>query len=188
MISSWLPNLKKKVPFCFHSYVKVPIQTWSSVLPSLVILNSNFFLSLIRPVESPSHLCLHPLHFYCNQLMLLGDKCPQMSNSPLGFFLGHDVCPITLLCLIPLHRMLFDNSTSFVSFSLWRTGTNDKLFHSRGWNHIHLTFWHNITSRFWHKLMEIIVNKITIITWYLTLVYSDRLLLWEDNFNYTNKT
>ena len=143
---------------------------------------------LIHPVESPSHLRLHPSHFYGNQLMLLGDECPQMSNSPLGFFLGHDVCSITLLCLIPLHRMLFDNLTRFVSFSLWRTGTNDKFFHSRGWNHIHLTFWHNIISRFWHKLMEIIVNQITIITWYLTLVYSDRLLLREDNFNYTNKT
>ena len=36
--------------------------------------------------------------------------------------------------------------------------------------------------------MEIIANKITIITCYSTLVYYDRLLLREDNFSYTNKT
>ena len=189
MICSWLPNLKKKVPFCFHSYVKVLIQTWSSVLPSLVILNSNLFLSLIHPVESPSHLRLHPSHFYRNQLMLLGDKCPQMSNSP--FFLGHDVCSITLFAFVAWYFHIGCFLIIWPAFKVFlsgRTGTNDKFFHPQGWNHTHLIFWHNIISRFWHELMEIIVNKITVITWYLTLVYSDRLLLREYNFNYTNKT
>ena len=122
MICSWLPNLKKKVPFCFHSYVKVLIQTWSSVLPSLVILNSNLFLSLIHPVESPSHLR------GCRPFALL----PQSTNAPWGqvspdvkfTFFSWSWCLLhNSLCLCSLilsHRMLFNNLTSFLSFSQWK--------------------------------------------------------------------